>query len=188
MQISDILKSAISNITAPFKKSLNQELRRQNEEHDPNNIYACFFACCLMFFSYKLNKRLKYSEYRRACIRAGAMRDDFYILNHQKMAEAAGCNLIARNQIKNLREKIFELLLKETPVIFSLGNEHYESIDGYEVTDGNLLFTIDDPGFQGDKFCDPETLEVFKIQDNKRIYSKGHRSITRRITKIYWYE
>ena len=170
------------------KKLLGQE-RMSQFNKDPNSKYACFFTCCLMYFKTVYKVKFTFDEYKRECLRAGAIRNDFWLLDHSKMAAAAGYpNLKSYNTSENIREKIYELILKGQPVIFSLAGKHYESIDGFETTEGgDILFHVDDPGGQGDTFALASELCVFKMVDGKRVYSKHPNGAKRKITTVYWF-
>lgn len=169
------------------KKLLGQE-RMSQFNKDPNSKYACFFTCCLMYFKTVYKVKLTFDEYKRECLRAGAIRNDFWLLDHSKMAAAAGYpNLKSYNTSENIREKIYELILKGQPVIFSLSGKHYESIDGFESVDNDILFHVDDPGGQGDAFALASDLLVFKVVDGKKVYSKHPNGAKRKITTVYWF-
>jgi hypothetical protein len=160
-------------------KALGQERVSQYANKDPNNGYACFFTCYYMYFRTVYGYSQTWSEYKAACVKLGAMREDFKILDRSKMAAAAGQRLVSKETASKLREKIYELLLQNKPIPFALNNgQHFESIDGFTVENGKLVFTIDDPGPNNDTRADAETLTVYS--------AAGKKSGT--ITKVYWLE
>lgn len=189
MKLNDTIQAAIDGAKSGLKKLLGQE-RVSQFNTDPDSKFACFFTTFFMYFRTTRKMKLSFQEYKRECLRVGAIKQNFTILDHSKMAAAAGYpTLTSKNTASKIKEKIFELLLKEQPVPFSLNGAHYESIDGYEVTDaGELLFHVDDPGGQGDTFCEADTLKVFRIEKGKRIYSRHPNGAQRVITRVYWFE
>lgn len=190
--INEALKELAGKAAGFLKKALGQELVKQYTNPDPKNKKACFFTAFYMYFRTVHKYRGTFAEYKAACIAAGACNEAFTILDHSLMAKAAGqAGLVCKNTSTRLKEKIFELLLKGEPVVFSLNGEHYESIDGYETTEENKLrFTVDDPGWQNDAFADADELQVYReTKPGVRSYSvpnsgKGRRTITR----VYWFE
>ena len=181
------LKNAASNA---LKKMLGQELVKQYTNPDPMNKYACFFTAFFMYFRTVHGMKFSFAKYKQECLVIGAMKENFTILDHSKMAAAAGYpKLKCKNTSSKITEKIFELLLKNCPVPFSLGGKHYESIDGYEAqSDGSIRFSVDDPGWQHDTFCDAADLFVYRIENGKKVYSKNDAGGKRKITTVYWFE
>lgn len=195
--MTDIIKNAIDGAKAGLRKLLGQERVSQFANKDPNNKWACFMTALFMYFRTRFKIRLTWEQYRDALKASGAITDRFFIKaeankGDTRFAEAAGVaplKYCSTNQ--KIREKILELLLKNEPVPFALnGGEHFESIDGYEVTDtGAILFHVDDPGAQDDTFADGDTLEVFRIENGVRKYSRANDGKSRRrITRIYYFE
>lgn len=185
MKTWQYIKDAAQSVTQKF---LGQE-RMSQFNKDPNSKYACFFTCCLMYFRTVHKYKGNFVQYKAACLKIGAIKENFFILDHSKMAEAAGQNLVCKNTSKNIREKIYELILKGVPVPFSLSGRHYESIDGFEATEtGDILFHVDDPGGQGDTFALASELCVFKIVDGNPVYSRHPDGSKRKITTVYWFE
>lgn len=190
MKLSDTITKAIDNAKAGLKKLLGQE-RVSQFNTDPDSKYACFFTCFFMYFRTIYGMERTFQQYKSACLAVGAIKPNFTIVDHTKMAVAAGQrNLTAKNTASKIREKIFELLLKNQPVPFSLNGAHYESIDGYEVTDsGEVLFHVDDPGGQGDTYASADDLTVFRFdKSGKRVYSRHPNGSKRVITRVYWFE
>jgi hypothetical protein len=187
--IKEAYEKAIAAAKALTQKALGQE-RVSQFNSDPDSKYACFFTCCFMYFRTVYKMKMSFERYKFECMKAGAMRKDFYILNRDKMAAAAGYpHLRCKSTTKNLREKIYELLLKDKPVIFSLAGRHYESIDGFELTqNGDILFTVDDPGAQGDMHCLASDLLVFRYKNGAPVYSRHPNGSKRKITTVYWFE
>lgn len=190
-----MIKAALGSIqeaiNAASKKVLGQKLIKQFDNPAPKNKYACFFTAWLMYFRHRFGMKMDFMEYRSACLKIGAIDEGFSLLSHDKMAAAAGYpNLRIKSTNEGIKEKVIELLIKEQPVPFSLNGHHYESIDGYEYDSktGELLFHVDDPGWQGDTHCDSETLEVFRFVAGKRKYSVHDNGKKRKITRVYWTE
>lgn len=185
------MKEFISKILGGIlSKNVNQQ-RVSQFNKDPNSKYACFFTSFFMYFrTVYTTFKMTWSEYQSVCLKIGAINSAFTILDHSKMAAAAGFPKLKCNRTSSkIREKIFELLLLEKPVPFSLAGRHYGSIDGYELDqDGKLRFTVDDPGGQGDTFCDSETLEMYHEENGKKIFSKHPDGSRRKITTVYWFE
>lgn len=186
--ITDTVKKTIENAKAGLRKALGQE-RVSQFTPDPNSKWACFFTCFYMYFRTTRKMKLTLDEYRKECRKAGAIDEKYMVLNHTKMAAAAGYpELVAKNTSTKIKEAIFALLLKGEPVPFSLAGRHYESIDGYEVENGEILFTVDDPGGQGDTFCEADTLCVFRVEGDKRVYSRHPDGSKRKITTVYYFD
>lgn len=197
MKLNNTIQAAIDNAKASLNRLLGQERVSQFANKDPNNKWACFMTALFMYFRTRFKIRLTWEQYRDALKASGAITDRFFIKaeankGDTRFAKAAGVaplKYCSTNQ--RIREKILELLLKEQPVPFALnGGEHFESIDGYEVTDaGAILFHVDDPGGQGDTFADGDTLEVFRLEKGVRKYSRANDGKSRRrITRIYYFE
>ena len=179
------IKDIVSKIIAKAKSyGLGQKRVGQNEIADPNNKYACLFTCYYMLVTQFFGKSLSMSEYKRKCVSGGAMRDDFFVLDHNKMLLCVGIEGSMKKVSSNLQKAIYESLLRGRPVIASLSGKHWESIDGWEVLNDALCFTIDDPGFQKDTYCDTSTLEVFRLENNKRVYSKHSDGSRRVVTSV----
>lgn len=187
--INSAIDTVIEGAKALTKKLLGQE-RISQFNKDPNSKYACFFTCCYMYFrTTEKSFKMTWDEYKKACIKAGAIREDFYLLDHSSMAKAAGFpKLKCYNTSRGIKEKIYELIIKGKPVPFSLSGRHYESIDGVEVVEGDILFHIDDPGGQGDTFALASDLLVFKSVGDKKVYSRHPDGSKRKITTVYWFE
>ena len=84
MNITDTIKNAIGKM---LRLNLGQE-RMSQFNKDPNSKYACFFTCCLMYFRTVYKVKLSFDEYKRECLRVGAIKNNFFILDHSKMAES----------------------------------------------------------------------------------------------------
>jgi hypothetical protein len=177
MSIKDIVSTIIANAKS---FALGEKRVGQNEIADPNNKYACLFTCYYMLVTQFFGRSLSMKEYKRKCVSSGAMREDFFVLDHNKMLSCVGVESTMKKVSSNIQKAIYESLLRGRPVIASLSGKHWESIDGWEVLNDTLCFTVDDPGFQKDTYCDTTTLEVFRIENNKRVYSK-HADGSRRI-------
>lgn len=187
--IKELVDGAMEAVKKMTKKLLGQELVKQYTNPAPKNKYACFFTAFFMYFRHVHGLKMTFMEYREACLANGAINDAFTIQNHNKMCAAAGFpNLVVKNTNARLREKIMELILLEKPVIFSLNGEHYESIDGYEIVDGVLRFTVDDPGWQDDTYATGDTLEVYREDKGQKKFSVNAKGAKRAITRVYWME
>jgi len=155
----------------------------------PHDAFACFVTDFYMWFLTVCKIKISWVEYVEECKKVKAINDTFKILDRDLMAVAAGHpEFTCKDTTVNMAEKIDQLLDSGVPVIFSLsGGEHFESIDGRKAVAGVPCWTVDDPGGQGDKFCDCTTLEVFHLDANgNRVYSKNHAGGHRVITHIYW--
>lgn len=173
-----------------FSKNLGMTLMKQSSIHDRNNVYACAMTSCAMIFSYIKGTLLNLDDYAKECIRIGAMRNDFYVQDYNLMAKAAGLgNLKFKTELltANNPDKIVSLINENHPMIINLNGEHFECVDGYDAT-GDLSFTLDDPGYQNDTHMDGKTLELYHLENGKKIYSLNHAGKHRTATKIYWFE
>lgn len=195
--IKEAIEKAASLIGSLTQKDIGQTRVSQFANKDPNNKYACFFTTLYMYFRTRFKCALTWEQYRDALKAAGCINDKFFIrveanTGDTRFAKAAGAPALkycSTNQ--RVREKILELLLKGEPVPFALnGGEHFESIDGYFIDEtGRLTFTADDPGGQGDTFCDGDTLEVYRLENHIRKFSKANDGKSkRRITRVYYFE
>jgi hypothetical protein len=179
------IKEIAEQIIAKTKKlALGQKRVGQNEIADPNNKYACLFTCYYMLANQFFLKSISMPEYKHKCVSAGAMREDFYVLDHNKMLSSVGIEGTMKKISTNMQKAIYESLLRGRPVIASLSGKHWESIDGWEVVNDTLCFTVDDPGYQKDTYCDTSTLEVFRVENNKRVYSKHADGSRRAVTSV----
>lgn len=178
-------------------RNIGQTRVSQYANKDPNNRFACFMTSLYMYFRTRFGVKLTWEQYRDALNGAGAINDKFFIKveankGDTRFARCAGVKPLAYCSMNTkIREKIFELILKGDPVPFALnGGEHFESIDGYFIDDaGALIFNVDDPGLQGDVFCDGDTLEVFRLEKGVRKYSRANDGESRRkITRVYYFE
>lgn len=176
-------KKLIDNIK---EKLLGQERISQMPPGDPNNKYACLFTCYYMFLRHVWGYRGSWHEYKRACMQAGALRKDFYVLNHTKMLRAVGCTeYTPRKVTSGIPEAIIASIVDGRPVICSLDGEHWVSIDGWRVVNDELVFTIDDPGYAGDWYCTLD-LRPYRLVNGARHYqtSRKQPGQLRRITSI----
>lgn len=187
--MKDVIQKIISGVQSALSLDLKQE-RVSQFNKDPNSKYACFFTSFFMYFRTVYSTfKMTWSEYQAACIRIGAINLTFTVLDHSKMAAAAGFpGLKCFRTSSRIKEKILELLILKKPVPFSLAGRHYESIDGYEIINGKLRFKVDDPGGQKDTFCDADTLEVYREENGIQIFSIHPDGSRRKITTVYWFE
>jgi len=172
-----------------FKKvNLKQKTVSQFNKY-PGDKAACFMTAFYMYFVTVYRMTLTWVEYAEACKAAKAIRDDFRILDRTRMAIAAGRpELKCHDTNEGIAEKIDELLDKGCPVPFSLNGDHYESIDGRDILNGVPVWTVDDPGGQGDTLADCTTLEVFHVNaKGERVYSKNSKGGRRKITRVYYF-
>lgn len=184
MSLKELFGKIADDAAQLTAKALGQERISQYANQDPNNGTACFFTYHYMYFRtvYKYSKT--WQEYKADCVKIGAMRNDFKILDRDLMARAAGQRLIAKGTTAKLREKIYELLLLDRPVGFALnGGAHFESIDGFVPRGDKLFFTIDDPA-AGSK---TRSTDIEADAQTLSVYNEAGK-ISGTITKIYWYE
>ncbi len=195
--IKAAIEKAAGLIGSLTSKDIGQVRVSQFTNKDPNNKYACFFTTLYMYFRTRYKISLTWEAYRDALKAAGAINDKFFIKveankGDTRFSRCAGVKPLAYCSTNTkIREKIFELILKGEPVPFALnGGEHFESIDGYfQDESGALIFNVDDPGLQGDVFCEADTLEVYRIEKGVRKYSRANDGKSRRkITRIYYFE
>jgi len=165
-------------------------IEKQYANLDPKNAYACFFTAWHIYFkATDKNFALSWEQYKQAAVAANAMTNDFAILDHSRMALAAGeVGMTCLNTNASMREQIVRLITAGFPVPFSLNGEHYEILNGYRTDDqGNLWFSILDPGWQNDAECSATDLLLYhKDAAGNKIYSKGHNGRPRAITRIYY--
>jgi hypothetical protein len=181
MSIKDIAAQIIAKTKA---LALGQKRVGQNEIADPNNKYACLFTCYYMLVTQFFGKSLSMADYKSKCMSAGALREDFYVLSHDKMLSCVGIASSMKRYVGDMQKAIYESLLRGRPAIVSLAGHHFESIDGWEMLNGTLCFTVDDPGNQKDTYCDTSTLEVFHLENGKRVYSKHRDGSRRAVTAV----
>lgn len=160
---------------------------------DPNSKYACFFTAAWSYFRAHHGLKLSWDAYKTACLKAGAIREDFYLLDRNAMATAAGVKAKCIEESgAGIAARALQLVTLEKTCLFSLNGEHYESIVGaekFDLGDGEALrFLIEDPGGQGDTFADYDGLIVYREDKNgDRVYSKNHKGGKRKITRLYWW-
>lgn len=161
---------------------------------DPNSKYACFFTAAWSYFRNRNGLKLSWDDYKAACLKAKAIREDFYLLDRDAMATAAGVNAKCIDEGgAGIAARALQLITLGKTCLMSLNGEHYESIVGvekYEDDSGadRLRFLIEDPGAQGDTFADYDDLIVYHEGDGgQRIYSKSHNGSKRKITRLFWW-
>lgn len=161
---------------------------------DPNSKFACFFTAAWSYFRAHHGLKMSWDEYKVACVSLKAIRNDFWLLNRDAMATAAGVTAKAIDEGgEGIAARALQLVTLGKTCIFSLNAEHYESIVGAEKFDaGNgvekLRFLIEDPGGQGDTFADYDDLLCYRESKGVRIYSQNHKGGKRRITRLYWWQ
>ena len=162
---------------------------------DPNSKYACFFTAAWSYFRKHYSLKLSWDAYKKACVAAGAMRNDFYLLDRDKMATAAGAKAKCIEEVgAGIASRAIQLIMLGKTCLFSLNGEHYESIVGvekFEAPDGTekLRFLLEDPGGQGDTFADYDDLICYhEGKGGQRIESKNSKGGRRKITRLYWWQ
>lgn len=162
---------------------------------DPNSKYACFFTGAWSYFRKHHSLRLTWDQYKAACIACGAIRDDFYLLDRDKMAKAAGVKATCVDEAgPGMAARALQLVTLEKTCLVSLNGEHYGSVVGvekFEADDGTekLRFLIEDPGGQGDTFADYDDLIMYhEGKGGQRIESKNSKGGRRKITRLYWWQ
>lgn len=161
---------------------------KQYGHADTNEHYACFFTEVHQYLTRFFGFQMTWAEYKIACVNAGALRNDFAILDRQKMADAANCGAIrACDSTVSIQQKIDSILAQGKFAIVSLnGGEHYESIVARR-QDGN--YDVTDPGYQNDAQADGTTLEFFHLNaTGQKIYSADSKGGRRAPTHVYWFE
>lgn len=162
---------------------------------DPNSKFACFFTAAFSYFRQHHRLRMSWDEYKAACLKAKAIKGDFYLVNRDAMATAAGVKAKCIDEAGDgMAARALQLVTLGKTCLVSLNGEHYESIVGaekFEADDGTekLRFLIEDPGGQGDTFADYDDLIMYhEGKGGQRIYSKNHKGGKRRITRLYWWQ
>lgn len=185
----DIAINSLNDILSP---DLKIQIRSQFEnKFDPNSKYACLFTCNLMLFSARRGKALGFQAYKDACIKAGAIEEDFYVLNGAKMAIAAGFPDLKYKTSPtgpNTMGQIMKLIQRRIPVIISLNSKHYELVTGYDYPDGKLFFEVNDPNFSGQTLCAGANLQMFRVINGTRTAAKDSAGKYRYVTHISWFE
>lgn len=160
---------------------------------DPNSKYACFFTAAYSYFRTHYRLRMSWDAFKAACVALKAIRDDFFLLDRDRMAEAAGvkANCIEESG-DGIAARALQLVTLGKTCLFSLNGEHYESIVGaekYKDADGTerLRFLIEDPGGQGDRFADYDDLICYHEEKGVRVYSANKKGGKRKITRLYWW-
>jgi hypothetical protein len=164
-------------------------------EIDPQSGYACFFACYYMIFDLYSKKQGKkfmtIPAYKSACVKNGALKNDFTILSHNGMAAAAGFNNL--KEVKSQDASIIPSLIdKGIPCIISLNEgEHYELIDGYEKKGSGYIFSVTDPGYQnpptGDTYTDNIQKKMYALSNGKANYSVGKNGKPRTFNSFFYF-
>lgn len=185
-----MIREAIEKISKAAKDLFNFSLKQETVSQyqpDPNNKYACLFTCYYMFLRTVSGYKKSWEEYKKACIAAGALREDFYVLDHAKMLRAGGDATHTPKKITaNMVQEIVQSVLTGRPVICSLNGEHWVSIDGWTMRDNEMLFTIDDPARKEDVFCTWELRPFSFTANGKKTYQLKRNSATKReITSIF---
>lgn len=160
---------------------------------DPNSKYACFFTAAYSYFRAHHGLKASWDAFKVACRAHKAIRDDFYLLDRDAMARAAGLEVKCVEASKDIAAIALRQVTLGKTCLFSLNGEHYETIIGAEKfknADGTerLRFLLEDPGGQGDKFADYDDLICYHEEKGVRVYSKGKKGGKRKITRLYWWQ
>lgn len=133
---------------------------------DSRDNFACNFSCVYMVFELYTRKKggtfMTPEKYKVECVNKGAMRDDFFITDYDKMAAAAGFNGLKRKESSDV-SIIPSLIDKGIPVIIYIDQPHFEVIDGYTKTGKTYKFSVKDPGKQLKPLGDTSTDSTTKI-------------------------
>lgn len=178
------------NIKKFLKKfNLGEETVSQFQP-DPNNKYACLFTCYFMAAKTLFGYKKSWHEYKRDCLAAKALREDFFVLSHEGMVRTAAgkSSWTARKVTKDFLQEIFSSVLNGRPVICSLNGEHWVSIDGWQTLpdDNDYLFTVDDPARSKEQVYIDSSLQIFSADEkNIRTYQKTKNKTKRQVTTIY---
>lgn len=178
------IKDALETKTIPVLKkmsgkSLPVERINQYLINEVNKEYSCQYTCYCTGLPVMTGKKLIPEKYDDVCKSMGAMRDDFWILDHDKMLVAGGLNgyrteqvPVVKSSLTAIIQRVIESINAGAPVIASLGGKHYQLVSGYEPINDELLLKITDPGGWNDTHMETSTMRVFKFDKNgNRIYS-----------------
>lgn len=178
------IKDALESKTIPVQKkmmgkSLPVERINQYLINEVNKEYSCQYSCYCMGLPVMTGKKLIPEQYDDVCKAMGAMRDDFWILDHDKMLVAGGlkgCRTevvsIVKATLAATFQRVIESINAGAPIILSLGGKHYQLVTGYDTIAEELLLKITDPGGWNDTHMETSTMRVFKFDKNgNRIYS-----------------
>lgn len=136
---------------------------------------GCMFDAVIMALEGKLGKDIDHASiYNKAVEKGYVDGNNASVNNANELAVLCGlksANLIQMNVDKNFSNNLKIQIDKNNPVIIYLPG-HKETVVGYEYADNVLRFIVYDPGYQGDKYLDSKTLEVFYLNSkNNRVYS-----------------
>lgn len=161
---------------------------------DQNSKFACFFTAAYSYFRAHYGLKLSWDKYKAECLKLKAIRNDFWLLNRDAMAIAAGVKAkCVEESGPGIAARALQIVTLGKTCLFSLKGEHYASIVGVEKFDSGdgvekLRFLIEDPGVQNDLYANYDDLLCYREDKNGvRIYSKSSKGGKRLITKLYWW-
>lgn len=180
------IKDAMDSKTIPvqaLKKTGSKDLgaTRINQYliNEVNKEYACQYTCYCMGLPLVTGKKLIPEQYDDVCKSMDAMRDDFWIKDHDKMLVAGGLKgyktesvAVSKSNSLSIIQRVIESINSGIPVIASLGGKHYQLVSGYKPVVDEILLIITDPGGWVDTNMETSTMRVFKFaKDGSRVYS-----------------
>jgi hypothetical protein len=191
---SDVFNKAASSVATQIESPkrvdlLPERIPQESLAPNPNKKYACNVAAHLMMDIAEGGAKMSLTEYYEKCLSVKAIRSDCFILDYNKMREVSGLKgykYTSETISKNSIQTILNNLNKGITMHVHVGG-HFEMIKGYEYFNGELLFLVNDPGYQVDTHIESTTWKMFKIKDGQRIYSKNSQKQERKALSIGWY-
>lgn len=168
---------------------LPERIPQESLHPNPNKKYACNVAAHLMMDIAEGAAKITLTEYYNRSLSLKAIRPDCYILDYNKLREASGLRgykYVSESITKNSVNTILNNLNKGITMHVHVGG-HFEMIKGYEYFNGELLFLVNDPGYQVDTHIESTTWKMFKFVDGKRVYSKDGKKQERKALSVGWY-
>jgi len=159
-----------NTVNIPIERQSQKSLIRHGLEPAKK---GCWYSSMMMIISALAGRNVDQNEKWAESVKSGYIKsENAQVINPEGLASLAGVNASWSGKIKATSEKIKEQLDKGNVVQAILSDGHSEVINGYKIEDGKLLFTVIDPGYQGDTIIDSETLTAYINYPNKR--SKEH--------------
>jgi hypothetical protein len=191
--ITGSISGAIANAQSvakqtPSKVDLGPQIVKQSSLENDQAHYACNLTSHLMMGYVLGGPKITLTQYYNKCLETGAIRPDCFILDYSKVIQASGLSGYKFTSCPVDANKMVQLLQSGTP-LHVFAENHFEMVRGFEYTpQGELLFIVNDPGYQNDTHIEPSTWRLFRTDANgNRIYSVKGKDGTRYCKSIGYY-
>jgi len=143
---------------------------------------GCWYSTMMMMVSVLAGKTIDQNDIWDEAVKYKYIDpENAEVKNPSGLAKLAGINASWTGKLNAEKEKIKEQLKKANVVQIILSDGHSEIINGYKIENGILLFTVVDPGYQGDKIIDSQNMEAHISYPDKHSSAYGEGNETRHV-------